>query len=212
MNLLYLEDLVHWLGANSSWIQIISMVCGVTYMVMQIFQFKWMWYFSILASTAAIIVASTNHEGADWAPLWAQVALNIYLIVIAVIGIFKWRKLEGKTGGKLHIVPLSGKRLALVAAIVVVGTPLLALVLKHFTSDPSPWIDGTSLVLSLVAAWLLSQSHIEQYLFWIAANALIIAVYAGQSKWFMVAMYSFYIVTCIIGFINWKKHGVIVKE
>ena len=62
-----------------------------------------------------------------------------------------------------------------------------------------------------MAAWLLSQSHIEQYLFWIAANCLIVAVYATQSKWLMAAMYSFYIVTCIIGFINWKKNGVVVE-
>ena len=62
-----------------------------------------------------------------------------------------------------------------------------------------------------MAAWLLSQSHIEQYLFWIVANILIITVYASQAKWLMAVMYTFYIVFCIIGYINWKKNGVVVE-
>ena len=94
METVLLSDFVRWLGDNHSWIQAISLICGVTYMVLQIFQHKWMWYFSIAASTAACIIASTNLDGGAWAPLWAQVALNVYLIVIAIIGIIHWRKLE----------------------------------------------------------------------------------------------------------------------
>ncbi|MCR5325907.1 MAG: nicotinamide riboside transporter PnuC [Bacteroidales bacterium] len=205
-----MENVIDWLYANSSWIQIVSLVCGVTYMLLQIFQHKWMWYFSIAASTAALIVASSNLENGSWAPLWAQVGLNIYLIVIAFVGIFRWRTLDAESGGKIHIVRLSKKRLALVFCIIAAGTPLLAWLLGK-TSDPAPLLDGASLVLSLVAAWLLSQSHIEQYLFWIAANILIVAVWATQSKWAMVIMYSCYIVACAIGFFNWKKNGVIVE-
>ncbi len=211
MNNLLISQAVEWFAANDSWIQIISMICGVTYMTLQIFQKRIMWYFSIAASVAAIIVSSTNLENGAWAPLWAQVILNAYLITMAIVGIFRWRTLEGESGGKLHIVPLSRGRIIFVAVAVAVGVPLVSWLLT-FTHDPAPFLDGTSLVLSLVAAYLLSQSHIEQYLFWIVANALIIVVFATQAKWFMVAMYSFYIVTCILGFINWKKNGVIVEE
>ncbi|MBO6169166.1 MAG: nicotinamide mononucleotide transporter [Bacteroidales bacterium] len=206
-----MENIVTWLSANSSWIQAISLFCGVTYMTLQIFQHKWMWYFSIATSTTALIVASTNHEGAQWAPLWAQVILNIYLIVIAILGIIRWRKLDGEAGGQLHVVPLKRKRLLIVLAIIAVGAPLVSFILSK-TSDPAPVLDGTSLVLSFVAAWLLSRSHIEQYPLWVIANILIISVYATQSKWLMAVMYSYYIVTCVIGFINWKKNGVIVEE
>lgn len=205
-----MENVLEWLNANSAWIQAIPLICGVTYMTLQIFQHKWMWYFSIITSVVALIIASTNLENGVWAPLWAQVALNVYLIVIAVVGIFRWRTLDKESGGKIHVVPLSKKRLVFVCCIVAAGTPVLGWLLSH-TSDPAPLLDGASLVLSFVAAWLLSQSHIEQYIFWIAANGLIIAVYATQAKWLMAAMYAFYIVTCIIGFINWKKNGVVVE-
>ena len=210
METLLLSDILRWLSNNHSWIQAISLVCGITYMTLQIFQHKWMWYFSIAASVAAIIVTSTNLNGDTWAPLWAQVALNVYLVVIAIIGIIRWRQLEGESGGKLHIVKLPRKRLLTCLAIIVLGAPLLAWLLSK-TSDPSPLIDGTSLVISLVAAYLLSQSHIEQYLFWIVANSLIVTVYVSQSKWLMAVMYTIYIVTCITGYFNWKKNGVIVE-
>jgi nicotinamide mononucleotide transporter len=193
------------------WIQALSLICGVTYMTLQIFQHKWMWYFSIATSTTALIVASTNQEGGQWAPLWAQVILNIYLIVIAIMGIIRWRKLDGESGGQLHVVPLKRKRLLIVLAIIAVGAPLVSFILSK-TSDPAPILDGTSLVLSFVAAWLLSRSHIEQYPLWVIANILIISVYATQSKWLMAIMYTYYIVTCVIGYINWKKNGVLVEE
>ena len=210
METILLSDIVRWLGGNHFWIQAVSLLCGVTYMVLQIFQHRFMWYFSIAASTAAVIVSSTNLDGDSWAPLWAQVALNVYLIAIAVIGIIRWRQLEGESGGKIHIVRLPKKRLAVCLVIIAAGTPLLAWVLGK-TSDPSPWLDGTSLVVSLVAAYLLSQSHVEQYLFWIIANTLIVIVFATQAKWLMAVMYTCYNAACIAGFINWKKNGVIVE-
>lgn len=210
MIFLFLKDVVHWLGANNFWIQIISMACGVTYMLLQISQHKWMWYFSIATSTAAFIVASTNHDGAEWAPLWAQVVLNVYLIGVAIAGIINWRKLEGESSGKIHVVPFKKRSLIIALVVFAVQTPLLAWLLS-LTSDPSPVLDAASLILSFIAAWMLARSHKEQYLFWIVANVLIISVYAGQSKWFMVGMYSFYIVTCVIGYFNWKKNGVIIE-
>lgn len=205
-----LTDTALWLSENHSWIQAISLVCGVTYMILQIFQNKLMWYFSIAASTAAIIITTTNFENGVWAPLWAQVALNVYLIVIANIGIIRWKKLEGESGGKLHIVRLPRKRLITCLAIIAIGAPILAWVLSK-THDPAPMIDGASLVISLVAAYLLSQSHVEQYLFWILANTLIVTVYATQGIWLMAVMYTLYNVACITGYINWKKNGVIVE-
>ena len=210
METILISDIVRWLGDNHFWIQAVSMTCGVTYMVLQIFQHKLMWYFSIAASTAAVVVSSTNLDNGSWAPLWAQVALNAYLIAIAVIGIFRWRQLEGESGGKIHIVRLPRTRLLVSLAVIVFGTPLLAWVLGK-TSDPSPVLDGASLVVSLVAAYLLSQSHVEQYLFWIVANTLIVIVFATQAKWLMAVMYTCYNVACITGFINWKKNGVIVE-
>lgn len=212
METILTAPILQWFAENNFWIQIISMVCGVTYMLLQIFQHKWMWYFSIATSTAAVIVASTNLETGEWAPLWAQVALNVYLICVAIAGIINWRKLDGESGGKLHVVPFKRRSLIIALVNIAVLTPVLTWVLKSFTSDPSPLLDAASLVFSIVAAWMLARSHKEQYLFWIAANLLIIAVYAGQSKWFMVAMYSFYIVTCILGYINWSKNGVVVEE
>lgn len=210
METILTSPLLQWFANNNSWLQIIPLVCGVTYMTLQIFQHKWMWYFSILTSVAALAIAVTNLDGEAWAPLWAQVVLNAYLIVIAISGIIRWRKLDSESDGRIHIVKMSKKRIITVLVAVAIANPI-ATWLLGFTSDPAPALDGISLVLSFVAAWLLSRSHIEQYLFWIAANALIIAVYASQGMWLMAAMYTFYIGTCIVGFINWKKNGVVVE-
>lgn len=210
MEMILTSTVLQWFAANHSWIQIIPLVCGITYMTLQIFQHKWMWYLSILTSLAALAIAVTNTNDGEWAPLWAQVALNIYLIIIAISGIIHWRKLAQESGGKIHVVHLSKNRLLMTFCTIAVLTPVISFILSR-TSDPMPVLDAASLVFSIVAAWLLSRSHTEQYLYWIIANTLIVSVYATQDKWLMAIMYSLYIVTCIIGFINWKKNGVVVE-
>lgn len=205
-----ISPILDWFAANHSWLQVLPMVFGITYMTLQIFQHKWMWYLSILTSTAALSIAMTNMKDGAWAPLWAQVVLNVYLICVAIAGIINWKKLEGESSGKIHVVPFKKRSLIIALIVFAIQTPLLAWILS-LTSDPAPVLDAASLILSFIAAWMLARSHKEQYLFWIVANVLIIAVYAGQSQWFMVGMYSFYIVTCVTGYINWSKNGVIVE-
>ena len=210
MDTILTSPVLQWFADNHGWLQIIPLVCGITYMTLQIFQHKWMWYFSIVTSLAALTVAVTNLSDGEWAPLWAQVALNGYLIVIAIIGIIRWRKLDKESGGKIHVVHLNKQRLLMTFCTIAVLTPVLSFILSR-TSDPMPVLDAASLVFSIVAAWLLSQSHAEQYFYWIIANTLIVSVYATQDKWLMAIMYSLYIVTCVIGFMNWKKNGVVVE-
>ena len=106
MSTLFFEDIVHWVNSNNTWIQIVSLTAGVIYILMQIFQHKWMWYFCIATALTALAIAVTNQNGSDWAPLWAQVGLNLYLLVISFIGIGRWRQLESESKGQIHIVKI----------------------------------------------------------------------------------------------------------
>lgn len=190
-------------------VQIISLVSGIVYMVMQIFQHRWMWYMNLVTCITALAVTLFNSESGVWAPLWAQVLLNAYFIAMSFVGIFTWKGLEEKSGDKLHIVPLGRKKAVLTIAAGVIGTPLLCLLLS-LTNDPEPVADGISFALSILAAWYLACSHIENWHLWIAADAAVVYVFASQADWWMAALYVCYIISALIGLGYWRRNGIAV--
>lgn len=203
-----MESLLVWLYGISPIIQIISLVTGIVFMVMQSLQYKWMWYLGLLTSGTALVVSLVNmNEGAVWAPLWAQVAMNGYFFAMDVVGIFSWKKFEeAGSGSAVHIVRLPRGHIPYYVLAIVLATPLVCFLLS-LTNDPEPVADGVSFALSIVAQIMLTRSYIEQWYLWMAADVIAIMVFASQGAWWMVALYGCYIVNAVFGVNYWKKHG-----
>ena len=190
----------------TQYIEIFALLSGIVYMVLQIFQNRFMWYFDLLTAGAALYVALHNYNDGSWAPLWAQAIMNSYFLVMAVIGIFTWRKYSRQTEGELHIVRLSKQEAGISGAVALLGIPVICFIL-YMPNDPTPVADGMSMGISLIAAWFLTRSHLEQWLLWIAADLLAIVVYAEQEAWWMVGLYYCYIISSLIGYIHWRMNG-----
>jgi nicotinamide mononucleotide transporter len=196
-----MESILAWIGSNANWIQIFSLATGIVYLVMQIFQHRLMWYFNLLTAGSALLIALSGSA-------WAQVFMNSYFLVMAVVGIFRWRKLRSEAGiGHIHVVGLTYRAVNPAIAVVLLGGPLLCFILS-MTNDPNPIADGLSMTLSIVAAWFLTRSHKEQWILWVAADLLVIVVYAGMGAWWMVGLYYCYIVSSCFGYYRWHTRGV----
>ena len=188
------------------YLQIIALVSGVIFMVMQVFQHRLMWYFGLLTSGAAAGVALLNFsESGLWAPLWALAGLNMYTFTMDIVGIFRWKKFD--TGGKIHIVKLPRKHILYYSAAILTGAPLLFALLS-FTNDPAPVADAIAFTVSIAAQVMLVRSHLEQWILWIIANVVTIVIYSQTGAWWMVALYYCYCLNCCLGLYNWREKGV----
>lgn len=182
-------------------IQIVALATGLVYMVMQVLQHKYMWYFSLLTSGAALAVTIMNH-------LWASSAINVYFVVMSVVGMISWRAQENKDrkGEVLRLVKLTRPVMVISAAAVLFGGTAIFLALR-LTNDPNPIVDAATFIISIVATWWLTRYHIEQWYAWIAADLIAIALYVSQGLWEMAALFFFYIVSAVIGLIHWRRCG-----
>lgn len=186
-------------------LQTIALVMGIVFMILQVLQHKWMWYFNLATSVSAIAVTLMNS-------LWASSALNAYFIVMSVIGIFSWKKLAQKDEGRdrLRLVRPTAKMLIasiLTAAVLFAAIWQVLLV----TKDSSPLLDSLTLVLSALATWWLTKSYKEQWYVWIVADTIALAMYVSQGLWGMAALFFFYTVSSVVGFIHWSKKGTYVN-
>lgn len=188
-------------------LQIFTLVTGVIYMVMQIFQHRLMWYVDLLTLAGAVAMALLYRQDGVWAPLWAQVALNSYFIIMAVMGIFRWRTIKNVAAAhKIHVVVMDRKIKFVALGIILAATPAIWKLLS-ITNDPYPVLDAISFSFSIIAAWWLTRSHIEEWIAWIIADSFVVAMYALGGYWWIMALYIAYMISSVIGYIYWKKNG-----
>lgn len=188
-------------------LELVALVAGLVYMVLQVLQKQYMWYFNLVTASASLAVTIMNR-------LWASAALNLYFIITSVIGIFTWRALARKdkkvSGGdtdRIRLVRLKMPIVLISAAVAIAGGVGVYFLLSA-THDPSPVFDAATMILSVIAAWWLTRPYVEQWLVWLVADLIAVAMYASQGLWGMTALFSMYIISCVVGYAHWRKKGV----
>ena len=187
--------------------EIITLVTGVIYIILEIRQKNFMWVVGIATSLAAMWVFF--RQG-----LYASFGLNAYYLVTSFIGLWQWRrdrsKLEIKTDlpkdEVIHLNRLSAKTLLISAVCAVAGTIALAKIMVLF-ENPMSYMDSAVAVLSAIATWWLVRSYLQQWWIWIAADAMSTVLCASQGLWWMSLLYCLYSLSAVYGLYHWKRHG-----
>ena len=207
--------------------QIFTLVTGVIYIVLEIRQKNFMWVVGIATSLAAMWVFF--RQG-----LYASFGLNTYYFVTAFIGLWQWRRNKTAWSETLSTPPtvmssevetsplesdiiilnrISWKTVIISAAVTVVGTLALMWGMRWLNEtgllkeNPMSLLDSSVAVLSAVATWWLVKSYREQWLLWILADSLSVALCAIQGMWWMAALYVAYVVAACYGLYYWKLRG-----
>ena len=138
-------------------------------------------------------------------------------------GLFTWirdsRKLKAETqanaiaetedADKIHLTRLDWKVVLASVAAFIILTPVIYKVLVSL-GDSSSILDAIVLVMSIIATVWLVKSYLQQWLLWIAADLLSTTLCLTQGMYWMAALYAFYTLSAIYGFIHWKKRGLYV--
>lgn len=181
-------------------IQILALATGIPYIVLEILQKRAMWVIGIAtgAACAAAFVADKN---------WGQAGLNIYYMVMSVVGLVSWKRDEEKAGGKvIHLRRLTRRTAVWSAAAFVFGSLAMAFVLRLLGDEVSV-LDATATVLSIIGTIWLARSIPDQWMLWIVADILTSVLCLQQGNIWMGVLYMAYIASAVYGYIHWMKHG-----
>lgn len=179
--------------------EIFSLVTGVIYLVLEVLQKDFMWVVGILTAAAAVVVFAAQH-------LYASMSLNIYYVVVSVIGLSQWKKDEKRVEEGIHLRKISSKGL-LSSALVFVSFTVLFYFILSVLGDPASWLDAAVTVLSAVATWWLARSIPQQWLLWIVADIASAYLCYSQGMNWMTVLYALYAVSAVYGYFHWKKQG-----
>src|SRR5262249_51035094 len=130
-----------------------------------------------------------------------QSLLQVWYIGVAVYGFLRW----SHEGGTTYVSLLSWR--GHVAGVV--ASLLLAVVIARFLATETqaawPHLDASSMMLSLFATWLTAAGKLENWLYWIAVDAVQAWLYAAQGLVFTAFLFLVYLVIASVGFIEWSK-------
>ena len=186
---------------------IFTLVTGLIFLVLEIRQNNWMWLMQFLSSAAAIV--SFASEG-----LYASAGLNAYYVVMAVVGVYQWRKdakIVGEANGDSETEVVHLRRPGLMvwlvsAAVMLAGTGALYFILR-LLNDPMSLTDAAVAVLSGIATWWLAKSYPQQWLLWVVADVVSAWLCFSQGMIPMTILYAIYSILAIYGYIHWVRKG-----
>lgn len=181
-------------------IEVFALVTGVAYAVLEILQKNSMWVVGILTSTACAFSFGVQH-------VWASMGLNIYYLVMSVVGLVQWRKAGQQVGeGEIHLQEIPRKVQIISALLFVAGSVLLIQMLRA-AGDAEPRLDAVATVLSVIATWWLAQSYLQQWLLWIVADIITTTLCIVTGQYWLAALYLTYICGAVYGYFHWKSRG-----
>ena len=192
--------------------EIITLITGVIYIILEIRQKNAMWVLGIFTSIAAIIVFF--RQG-----LYASFGLNIYYLITSFIGLWHWRRDKKKLDEEhsIHLNRLTRKTvitsaIAAITGIIALSYGMDLMAELGFKENPMSVLDASVAVLSVIATWWLVRSYIQQWWLWIAADTLSTILCTTQGMWWMALLYLLYTASALIGLRHWKKNGAIISE
>jgi nicotinamide mononucleotide transporter len=174
----------------------LALVTGVTYAVLAARRNRLCWMAGAVSSACAAILSALNK-------LPMQAGLQVFYVGMSVYGWWSWKRHTSEGQLLIGVWPL---RWHLCAALVLGCLSLVsAWWLRPGNVAAWPLLDSVTTWFSLLATWLAARAKIENWLYWIVINALMVFLFFVQKVWGMALLSVFLAVIAGAGFIGWRR-------
>jgi nicotinamide mononucleotide transporter len=135
--------------------------------------------------------------------LYADASLQIIYIILLFYGWTQWRSKD--VGEAFHSGRTSAKLWILLTVIFILSTLLIGTLFQKYTDAALPYFDSMLTTASLIAQWMIAKRKIENWIIWIVADVLYVAMYIYKELYFTSVLYLIFILLAIAGYKEWKK-------
>jgi nicotinamide mononucleotide transporter len=202
------QDAIFSLG----WIEGLAVLLALVYVVLAAAESIWCWPAAFISTSLYLYLCLV-------ANLWAESGLQLFYIIMAVVGWWEWQKKkrnrrvpEHETGhpvsdkAKRPIIRWSLQRHGGIILVNSLLTVLLGWLLSRYTTAASPYLDSFTTVFSLFSTWMVTQKVLENWLYWVVIDAASIFLYDSREIFSLTPyLYALYTVIAIAGYLRWRK-------
>src|SRR5690606_35715818 len=135
------------------------------------------------------------------AKLYAEIALNMYYLVMSISGWWYW--VTNKTAAQRPITNSSSAEWGIVAAISLGGFLILYFILDQLTDSDVPVWDAWVSSTAWAGMWLLARRKIENWILLNISNAFAIPLLVYKELYLFAALTLFLFIVAIFGYFKW---------
>lgn len=186
---------------SQHWLDIFTTILGIIYLVLEYRASIALWIVGIIMPALDIYLYWTHG-------LYGDAGMAVYYTLAAVYGYAVWQfgKKQGQTDKQPLPVTHMRKSLYLPAFVFfAVAWGITYYVLEEFTNSTVPLLDAFTNAMSFVGLWALARKYVEQWLFWIAVDAICFYLYVIKGIPFKAGLYGLYTVIAVMGYLKWKR-------
>jgi nicotinamide mononucleotide transporter len=175
--------------------EVLAVALGVLYALLVLKRNRLGWIAGGASSMIYIVLAAR-------ADLPMQSALQCYYVLMSIYGWFSWSRSQ-QQGGGIAVWPL---RLHVRAWLAIAALSVLtAHWLQRETHAAWPYLDSMTTWVSLFATWLVARMKLENWLYWIGTDAVVVFLYTMQGYLFSAGLYLIYLLVATVGFLEWRQ-------
>ena len=191
-----LDGILAYAAANR--LEALGAIAGLACVGLLIRQSMWNWPLGIVYSGISVYLFAQ-------APLYGQVVLNAYFLLMNLYGWMVWLR-HGQAGeAPLPVTRTSSRTLAIVLGLAAIGVVVLAVLFDQFTASRFPPVDVGITLLSTAAMWLQARKKLESWAFWFVVNLASVGLFLATEQYFYVLLYAIYVPMAVEGYVSWQR-------
>lgn len=191
-----IEAFIAGLRATSP-LEATAVTAGLVYAVLAAKQSRWCWVAGGVSSTIFVYLFAN-------ARLPMQAVLQAYYVAMSFYGFWRWSNQKDEAVRAVTVWPLRAHLIAWIVILVV--SALSAHWLAAETQAAWPFLDSITTWASLLACWLVVRTKLENWLYWIAADSVLVFLCVKQGKVSAAALFAAYLIISVFGFVSWSRN------
>jgi nicotinamide mononucleotide transporter len=138
------------------------------------------------------------------ASLYMQSLLQVFYLVMAVVGFIEWKKGRTEEAGVM-IRTWSLRQHALAAIAVLLATAVNGWFLAAHTDAAAPYLDSFVTWGSVITTWMVARRVLENWLYWIVVDGLAAYLYFSQGLLATTLLFVIYLGIVVRGYVVWLR-------
>jgi nicotinamide mononucleotide transporter len=179
-----------------STIEILALFAGVGYTVLAARRNRLCWIAGAVGSALLAVLSAFQN-------LPMQAGLQVFYVGMSAYGWWHWTRSSVAGQLPVGVWPL---RWHIVAAL---GITLLSFLTAHWLAERTkaawPLLDSLTTWFSLLATWLQAHAKLENWLYWIAIDGVLVFLFYVQDLPFIALQFAILMGIATGGFIAWRR-------
>ncbi len=179
-------------------LQIVGVVLGLLYLWLEYRANIYLWVVGMIMPVVHGALYFTSG-------LYADASMQLYYVLAGVYGLAVWHRAPRQRRPEMAISHIPWRATAILAAVYTLLHAVLYFALKYLTDSTVPFWDAMTTAMSVVAMWMLSRKYMEQWLGWLAVDAITVALYLYKGIPLTAGLYALYCVLAVAGYMRWRR-------